>query len=112
MVIYRSWRLDQHVHTRVKRKSSRGFLSGHAGLWLSTSFTVAAAQATILNLDMPTTTQTQQLQAIAATAKDAQDLLSSYMQLKQTVNSLDWGKEGHAARWICSHHQHTYVRDI
>lgn len=57
---------------------------------------------------MPTTTQAQQLQAIAATAKDAQDLLSSYMQLKQTVNSLDWG----AARWICSHHQHTHIYTI
>lgn len=38
---------------------------------------------------MPTLQQ-QQLQAIAATAKDAQELLSSYMQLKQTVNGLDW----------------------
>ncbi|CDS05653.1 hypothetical protein LRAMOSA08181 [Lichtheimia ramosa] len=42
---------------------------------------------------MPTLQQ-QQLQAIAATAKDAQELLSSYMQLKQTGEPLpDDGQE-------------------
>lgn len=68
-----------------KRKSSRGFLSGAEETLTLHFFHKAATTTPSNNLDMPTTTQPHQLQAIAATAKDAQDLLSSYMQLKQTV---------------------------